>query len=98
MYSVVTPLTVVFDGIFPLPVTNIPVRIPLVLVIGTSFSPLATAPLVLTLFDARLTATSVLDVASNPSAKLFIFLVALLVPIFTALAALPNSRLVTFSL
>ena len=64
MYSSVTPLTVVFDGILPLPVTNIPAKIVDVSLIGTSFSPLAVTPFVFTVTLPRLTTTSCEIVAS----------------------------------
>ena len=81
-----------------LPVTNIPASIPDVLAIGTSFLALAVIALVFLVNDPKLTATSVLEVASNPNIKLFMLRLALLVPIFTVLAELPSSRLVTLSL
>ena len=62
--SLVTPLTVVFDGILALPVTNIPAIMFAVLLIGTSVSPLAVTALVFTTTFPRFTTTFRLDVAS----------------------------------
>ena len=97
-YSLVTPLTVVFEGILPLPVTSIPARILLVSAIGTSVSALATTPLVFPVTVARLTTTSCDAVASYPSAKVNNDLFEELLPILMLCASPPISRLLTFVL